>query len=246
MLTESFLARIRLDGTQVDIKHLPLLLRYVAAYIPFENIDIIEGTSQPLSLERTATKILQQQRGGLCYEINPLLAAVLIENGLQIQLISAVIYDAMNEKFSKTGYTHTLLLLEDHGERYLIDAGFGNNVPLVAVPLDGTTVSSTNGDYRVVGNELYMKRRYRDVQFICAYRFDTQPIEWPALRVSQQIIEQSEDSAFNKRPLLTKCTDNGTITLSGNDLTIMKDGEKTVATLTDKEKAVAKKTYFYQ
>lgn len=91
-----------------------------------------------------------------------------------------------------------------------------------------------------------MKRRYRDVQFICAYRFDTQPIEWPALRVSQQIIEQSEDSAFNKRLLLTKCTDNGTITLSGNDLTIMKDGEKTVATLTDKEKAVAKKTYFYQ
>lgn len=246
MLTEAFLARIRLSGTKIDMKHLPLLLRHVAAYIPFENLDIIEGVSEVLSPEGTAKKILQQHRGGLCYEINPLLATVLAENGLHVQWISAVIYDALHEEFSKTGYTHTLILLEDHGEQYIVDAGFGNNIPLMAVPLDGRTVSSTNGDYRIEGNDLYMKRRYRDEQFVRAYRFDTQPIAAPQLRASQQIIETSEDSVFNKRPLLTKCTEDGTVTLSGNDLTIMKDGHKTLTTLTDTEKEAAKKQYFYQ
>lgn len=246
MLTEAFLARIRLSGTEIDMKHLPLLLRHVADYIPFENLDIIEGASEVLSEEGTAKKILQQQRGGLCYEINPLLATVLTENDFHVQLISAVIYDALHEEFSKTGYTHTLILLEEHGEQYLVDAGFGNNVPLIAVPLDGRTVSSTNGDYRIEGNDLYMKRRYRDEQFVLAYRFDTQPITKSQLRTSQQIIENSEDSVFNKRPLLTKCTEDGTVTLSGNDLTIMKNGHKTLTTLTNTEKEAVKKQYFYQ
>jgi len=91
-----------------------------------------------------------------------------------------------------------------------------------------------------------MKRRYRDEQFVLAYRFDTQPITKSQLRTSQQIIENSEDSVFNKRPLLTKCTEDGTVTLAGNDLTIMKNGHKTLRTLTDTEKEAAKKQYFYQ
>jgi len=46
--------------------------------------------------------------------------------------------------------------------------------------------------------------------------------------------------------LLTKCTEDGTVTLAGNDLTIMKNGHKTLRTLTDTEKEAAKKQYFYQ
>ncbi|WP_010287575.1 arylamine N-acetyltransferase family protein [Kurthia massiliensis] len=246
MLTEQFLARIHLEGTKIDMKRLPLLLRHVAQYIPFENLDVMTGTSKPLSTAYMTEKILVNGRGGLCYEINPLLAEVLRENDLNVKLISATIYDTLQQQFSKTGYTHTLILLEDHEERYLIDAGFGNNVPLMPIPLNGDVVSSTNGEYKVIGDELFMKRRYRDEQFILAYRFKLEPISWKQLQISQHIIEQSEASVFNKRPLLTKCTEEGTITLSQHELTIMKNGLKTTETLTPEQAMKAKKQYFYQ
>ena len=67
---------------------------------------------------------------------------------------------------------------------------------------------------------------------------------WDQLRISQQIIEQSEDSVFNKRALLTKCTEDGTVTLSENNLVIMKNGEKMSQVLTDIEKQQAIKNYF--
>ncbi len=91
-----------------------------------------------------------------------------------------------------------------------------------------------------------MKRSYRDEQFKLAYRFKRESITWDQLRISQQIIEQSEDSMFNKRALLTKCTEDGTVTLSENNLVIMKNGEKKNRVLTDVEKQQAKKDYFYQ
>lgn len=246
MLTEQFLARIQLEGTMIDMKRLPLILRHMAKYIPFENLDVINGVSQPLSSKRIVQKILVEGRGGLCYEINPLLAEVLRANELNVKLIAATIYDSTHQQFSKTGYTHTIILLEQHGERYLIDAGFGNNVPLMPVPLNGDVVSSTNGDFKVIGDELFMKRRYRDEQFVLAYRFKEERASWKQLQVSQHIIEQSEASPFNKKALLTKCTEDGTITLSENDLTIMQEGQKTVQTLTAEEVTQAKKQYFYQ
>lgn len=246
MLTEQFLARIKLEGTIVDIKRLPLILRHMAQYIPFENLDVINGVSQPLSSHYIVQKILTEGRGGLCYEMNPLLAEVLRANEMNVKLIAATIYDSMHQEFSKTGYTHTVVLLEQHGERYLVDAGFGNNVPLMPVPLNGDVVSSTNGDFKIIGDELFMKRRHRDEQFVLAYRFKEERISWKQLQISQHIIEQSEASPFNKRALLTKCTEDGTITLSENDLTIMKNGQKIIRTLSSKEALEAKHRYFYQ
>lgn len=246
MLTNSFLERIHLENTTIDLKHMPIILRHIAKYIPFENLDVMDKTTKPLSLETITEKLLTNRRGGLCYEINTLLFEVLRENHLNVKLISAVIYEETRQAFSKTGYTHTVILLEDQGHAYLIDAGFGNNIPLIPVPLDGQVVSSTNGEYKIIDDELYMKRSYRDEQFKLAYRFKRESITWDQLRISQQIIEQSEDSMFNKRALLTKCTEDGTVTLSENNLVIMKNGEKKNRVLTDVEKQQAKKDYFYQ
>jgi len=246
MLTNRFLQRIELKNTTIDIENMPVILRHIAKYIPFENLDVIDKTTKPLSLETIVEKLLTNHRGGLCYEINTLLFEVLRENNLNVNLISAVIYDESSQAFSKTGYTHTIILLEHKGVEYLIDAGFGNNIPLVPVPLNGDLVNSTNGIYKIIDNQLYMKRSYRDEQFILAYRFIKESLTWDQLRISQQIIEQSEESVFNKRELLTKCTEDGTVTLSENNLVIMKNGEKTSRVLTETEKQHAKKDYFYQ
>jgi len=246
MLTNRFFQRIELKNTTIDLDHMPIILRHIAKYIPFENIDVIDKTTKPLSLETIAAKILTNHRGGLCYEINTLLFEVLRENNLNVNLISAVIFDETSQAFSKTGYTHTIILLEHQGLEYLIDAGFGNNIPLIPVPLNGDLVNSTNGAYKIVDHQLYMKRSYRDEQFKLAYRFKRDRITCDQLRISQQIIEQSEDSMFNKRALLTRCTEDGTVTLSENNLVIMKSGEKTSRVLTEVEKQQAKKDYFYQ
>lgn len=47
------------------------------------------------------------------------------------------------------GRTHVTILLKHEGQIYLIDTGFGGNLPLKPVPLNGETVISQNGEFRI-------------------------------------------------------------------------------------------------
>lgn len=51
--------------------------------------------------------------------------------------------------FSPTGTTHVAVVLTNGRERYLVDTGFGGNLPLVLVPFDVKVARSRNGEFRV-------------------------------------------------------------------------------------------------
>jgi N-hydroxyarylamine O-acetyltransferase len=231
-------ARIGLsdDGRSLTFDQLESVLERAALAIPFENLAIIESRYAPISKEQLADKVTVRREGGLCYELNTLLYYFLLENGLDATLVSGVVYNHDKQQYPTTGRTHVTILVPHERQIYLVDTGFGSNLPLRPVPLSGEAVSSWNGEFRIVpaqnelGNYRFeMKLKHKHADWMTGYMFDTERIipDDEELNAIQRIIAEHPDSPFNKARLITKVTERGTITLTQDSLTEWVDGVMT-------------------
>ncbi|MFY4775300.1 arylamine N-acetyltransferase [Metabacillus sp. RGM 3146] len=88
------LQRIGLSpNVPISLDNLPAILEAYAFHVPFENIDVIDDERMSLSRESLADKILIRKRGGLCYEMNPLMYWFLREAGIDAILVKATVYN---------------------------------------------------------------------------------------------------------------------------------------------------------
>ena len=91
MNVEKYLARIGMDRTGVvpDLAGLKLLQRQHLLNVPCENLDI--HWRRLIGLDTTAFfhKIVEENRGGFCYELNGLFNELLREMGFETRLLSA-------------------------------------------------------------------------------------------------------------------------------------------------------------
>ncbi|RDU38199.1 arylamine N-acetyltransferase [Neobacillus piezotolerans] len=217
----------------IDFNNLDTILEKAALTLPFENVRIMNGSTTEFTEESLKEKILDRNEGGLCYDLNSLLYLFLLDNGFDARLIRGVVFNQAQQKWSETGKTHVAILLRDNRRQYLVDTGFGINIPLKPVPLDGDTVSSRNGEFKVQKEAsehgdycLYMKLKHKDKEWKKGYAFNSMDTvtNLPDLNEIQQIIASHPASGFNKRLLITRLTDKGSITLAGNSATIWTDG----------------------
>ena len=95
-----------------DIATLRALHRAHMLTIPFENLNIM--LKRPIVLDEQALyhKIIDCRRGGFCYELNGLFAALLREIGFQVDFLSARVW--IGEGFSREFHHLAFLVhLED-------------------------------------------------------------------------------------------------------------------------------------
>jgi N-hydroxyarylamine O-acetyltransferase len=227
----NFLFRNRIGIPQAEVitfQNLDMVLEKTAKSIPFENLCIIENRTKEITKENITSKILEQNEGGLCYELNSILYLFLSENGFSPSLVRGVTYNQMNQQWTATGNTHVVNLITHNGQVYLVDTGFGGFLPLKPVPLSGESVVSSNGEFRVdhVESEhgdymLYMKLNRKDEDWKIGYAFNSKEEiqNITELNEVQRIIIEHPESAFNKKPLITKLTDKGNITLTDTSFT---------------------------
>jgi len=139
----------------------------------------------------------------------------------------------LKKGYQAIGRTHATILLTHEEQIYLVDTGFGANIPLKPVPLTGETVISTNGEYRIkkedtsFGNYvLEMKLKHKDTDWKVGYAFDTKDTtsDVSELNNIQTIIAEHEESPFNKNPLITRLTNRGNLTLTNTSFTKWEDG----------------------
>lgn len=230
-----FLDRIGFpEHMTVAFESLSKLLELTSRAIPFENLSIMEHRTRPITKENLIDKIVTRQEGGLCYELNPLLHHFLLEQGFNTKLTRGSVFRPEAGEYSAVGRTHVAILLEHHQRSYLLDTGFGGNLPLLPVPLSGETVTSSNGVFRVVRTDteygdyvLQLKLKHKDVDWRIGYAFDS---NWmitddSELNEIQTIITDDPRSTFNKHPLITKLTERGSVTLTDHSLTEWIDGK---------------------
>ena len=118
-MLDALLARIGLDGPPAaDVEGLRLLHRAYLEHVPYEDIAVQLGETGTLDETALAARVLRDGRGGYCFELNTVLAALLRAVGFSVTHHQAVV--------GGEGPTnHMVLLVESDGERWIADAGLG-------------------------------------------------------------------------------------------------------------------------
>jgi N-hydroxyarylamine O-acetyltransferase len=127
MDTEGYLRRIGIKERHIspNLENLKFLQKQHLLHIPFENLDIHWQRPIALDAENFYRKIIDEKRGGFCYELNGLFYKLLQETGFQSRMISARVSGGEDNKFGAE-YDHLAILSEIDGEEFLVDVGFGN------------------------------------------------------------------------------------------------------------------------
>ena len=90
MDVKRYLERINVHSeVKPDLETLILLHRQHLYNIPFENLDIHSGRKIILDEEKLIHKIIDERRGGFCYELNGAFYVLLKEIGFNVKRISA-------------------------------------------------------------------------------------------------------------------------------------------------------------
>ena len=125
MNIERYLARIGMEkmGAPADLAGLRLLQRQHLLNVPFENLNI--HWKRPIVLDKAAfyRKIVEENRGGFCYELNGLFNELLRKIGFETRLLSARVADGQGN-FSPE-YDHAAILVIIGEMQYIADVGFG-------------------------------------------------------------------------------------------------------------------------
>ena len=133
--TARYLARIGLAG------HLPVTAETLAAIqgahlhaVPFENLDICP-LDQPFALDIPALyeKVVERGRGGFCFELNGLLAALLEGMGFEVWRMAAQFCDEPQAD----PFDHLILMVGVPAEdsRWYVDVGAGRVNPERPAPI---------------------------------------------------------------------------------------------------------------
>ena len=131
---ESYLARIGIrQNLSPDTESLFRLQKFHLLSVPFENLDIHKGKEIVLNAERFYTKIVDDRRGGFCYELNGLFFELLVSTGFNATIVSGRVSDG-NGGFGNE-FDHLAIAVKIEDSQYLADVGFGEftSVPLKIV-----------------------------------------------------------------------------------------------------------------
>ncbi len=145
---EKYLDRIKYsEELEPNLSLLKKLQKKHLLNIPFENLDIHYQTPIKLNLKQIYEKIIYQNRGGFCYELNGLYCELLQSLGFDAKRISARVYNKDKEYSSE--FDHLAIIVKIVNTEYLTDVGFGE---FVFEPLElklGKIQNDERGNYSI-------------------------------------------------------------------------------------------------
>ena len=195
--------------------------------VPFENLSVRRGEPIVLDPERLFEKIVLRRRGGFCYELNGLFAALLDALGFRVSRLAGRVGPA------GIPFDHMTLRV-DLEEPWLADVGFGDSFLL---PLRLEERQPQEGGcgrrYRidaVEGGLLLL--RDEEQEWKRQYQFTLE--SWPLLAFEEgcRHHQTSPASSFTQKTVVSRATERGRITLTERRLIVTSDGERSETELT--------------
>ena len=132
MELQAYFDRIGFTGAPtISRSTLNALMRSQLRSIPFENLN--QQLRRPVSTDVSIiySKIVEQRRGGWCFELNGLFAWVLAEIGFDVQTLAGHVGDDGSGRAKPADH---MFLLVNCGEPLLVDVGFGGSM-IEALPM---------------------------------------------------------------------------------------------------------------
>lgn len=194
--------------------------------IPFENLDIHYGKKINLSIDKLYQKIIIDERGGFCYELNGLFYNLLKQIGFNAKLISARVH-AKNGDYSPE-YDHLAIIVHIDENEYLVDVGFGK------FSLEPLRFQMTESIEDVLGQfkfdkldiDYYRINEIIDNNLIPQYIFRDKERKLQEFEERCKFHQTSDNSHFTKNKLISITKKDGRITLNDSLLKITHLGTK--------------------
>lgn len=214
-------------------------------HIPFENLDVFNGKTLDLTPEGLEKKLVENRRGGYCWEMNGLFCAEAAAMGFSIYGVLARVARG-SEGYG--GLSHRMNVAEAGGARWICDVGFGGDCftePLLYE--EGREQKTAHGEsYRVVFDENPRVRVQilRPNGWENLLGFDDIPAREDDFQICNYFTNCHPTSGFRNMLMVNRFMENGRYSMFNNMLNITENGASERKMLGDDELGAALTEYF--
>jgi len=204
------------------------------------------GLKYAISLvpEDIVEKIIGNNRGGDCYEVNRLFAMALDALGIEYQFVAAtpLISSIGRQK------THMAIIAKVDGGRWLCDLGFGGHSICASMDLADCdkTILQGQDTFMLKKSEdgEYLLLAYADQAWMSQYIFDLTPWQRVDFAQANYFNSANPDAIFPQKRLVSLQNLAGRTILSGNSLKTIQNGIASKVEVEDEQITMALKTFF--
>lgn len=226
---------------EVDLDTLNGIMQAHAQSVPFENLDVLLGRPIQLSPDALERKIVDDRRGGYCFEQNGLLLHVLQAIGFQVTPLSARVRYQRPRDYTPAR-THLFLKVDIEGTPWIADVGVGSMSLTSAFRLDVDGEQPTRHEPRRIvqeGSRYFHQARLGD-DWHDVLEFTGEEMPEIDRELANWFTSAHPQSHFRNRLIAAKALPDGQrLTLLNRDLTLRRrDGESQVRTLSTPEELV--------
>lgn len=237
MDSAAYLDRLDLSPAAVESTDGETLRRLQRAHVtavPFETLAVAgdpfgtrAGDGVSLALGDLYRKIVTQERGGFCYELNGLFGRLLDAVGFDAKRVAARVIEDGDLTPPASHMTHVV----DCDRRYVVDVGLGTPAMRRPTPLDGTVVSDAAGvDWRTVESDrpdADYCTQYREpgAEWRDRYIFTETERDRSYFRATCDHLTTAPESGFTGDPVVSMATGRGHKRLTVDTLTERARGE---------------------
>jgi N-hydroxyarylamine O-acetyltransferase len=190
--------------------------------IPFETLDIHNQIPIILQINLLYQKVIRDNRGGYCYELNILFHHLLNLCGFEVSLVAGRLHHG-NNRYGRE-FEHLALIVKVNGRHWLVDVGYGDFslVPLAITP--GEIQGDGRNYYQIIDPVMADGMPYLGVakwnaskqNFKIDYIFTPVPRELSDFYGMNEFHQTSPESHFARSLICTLPTVEGRITLINN------------------------------
>jgi len=196
--------------------------------IAFENLNPLLHWPIPLDFRSLQRKLVQQRRGGYCYEHNLLLKHALERIGFRVAGLAARVLMNLPEDAIRPR-THMLLQIHIEDELWIVDVGFGGNTLTGVLDLVADVEQATPHEpFRLtrLGGDYVLQAEVRS-EWRTLYRFDLQEQVLPDYEVTNWYLSNHPESHFVRRLIAARTEPGRRYALSNNELALHEVGGET-------------------
>jgi N-hydroxyarylamine O-acetyltransferase len=209
---QPYLRRIRYRGpVSCHPETLRNLHRAHLLAVPFENLDIAWAREIRVDQEAFVQKIVEQQRGGFCYELNGAFAALLQALGFRVTLLSARVPQSDGSEGPE--FDH-LTLRVDLERSWLADVGFGDSFIDPLQLQVGIEQEQYGRCFRIRKRDQDLRLEKKETGWKTEYVFNLKPRRLEEFAGMCRYHQTSPASPFTQKRVCSILTPDGRLTLS--------------------------------
>ena len=236
----AYLKRIGLENfdMKADLYSLDKAIYAHLTHVAFENLDTWgRGIAPDIRINYLFDKIVNNGRGGWCFELNSLFYAFLKKVGFECYM---VISHVMNGETELRPPAHCSVIVTLEGKKYFCDVGFGGSVPFGAMSFEGDSrfgfCLRKNGEFTELYNETLgcVALQFRDVPVSAV---DFVPLNF--------YISQLPTSPFRNELIVNIRYEDGSASLINRELKYRRGDEKIEKTVDEAEIPHVLREYFF-